>query len=79
MTSVATFAVSQTAESHYSKEQPYTASLSTSQKITGRDSGKDVRHIEIDLADSGITYQPGDALGVWYETVHSWLMPYSIA
>lgn len=67
VTSVATFAVSQTAESHYSKEQPYTASLSTSQKITGRDSGKDVRHIEIDLADSGITYQPGDALGVWYE------------
>ncbi|EGQ8358362.1 assimilatory sulfite reductase (NADPH) flavoprotein subunit [Vibrio cholerae] len=67
VTSLATFAVSQTAESHYSKEQPYTASLSTSQKITGRDSGKDVRHIEIDLADSGITYQPGDALGVWYE------------
>ncbi|GIB51643.1 TPA: assimilatory sulfite reductase (NADPH) flavoprotein subunit [Vibrio cholerae] len=67
VTSVATFAASQTAESHYSKEQPYTASLSTSQKITGRDSGKDVRHIEIDLADSGITYQPGDALGVWYE------------
>ncbi|TQP21289.1 assimilatory sulfite reductase (NADPH) flavoprotein subunit [Vibrio cholerae] len=67
VTSVATFAVSQTAESHYSKEQPYTASLSTSQKITGRDSGKDVRHIEIDLADSGITYQPGDAVGVWYE------------
>lgn len=67
VTSVATFAVSQTAESHHSKEQPYTASLSTSQKITGRDSGKDVRHIEIDLTDSGITYQPGDALGVWYE------------
>ncbi|EGR0628329.1 assimilatory sulfite reductase (NADPH) flavoprotein subunit [Vibrio cholerae] len=67
VTSVAASAVSQTAESHYSKEQPYTASLSTSQKITGRDSGKDVRHIEIDLADSGITYQPGDALGVWYE------------
>ncbi|PAR26599.1 assimilatory sulfite reductase (NADPH) flavoprotein subunit [Vibrio metoecus] len=67
VTSVAASAVSQTAESHYSKAQPYTASLSTSQKITGRDSGKDVRHIEIDLADSGITYQPGDALGVWYE------------
>lgn len=33
VTSVATFAVSQTAESHYSKEQPYTASLSTSQKL----------------------------------------------
>ncbi|EII3003470.1 assimilatory sulfite reductase (NADPH) flavoprotein subunit [Vibrio cholerae] len=67
VTSVTTSSISQTAESHYTKEQPYTASLSTSQKITGRDSGKDVRHIEIDLADSGITYQPGDALGVWYE------------
>ncbi|ELK1818277.1 assimilatory sulfite reductase (NADPH) flavoprotein subunit [Vibrio cholerae] len=67
VTSVTTSSISQTAESHYTKEQPYTANLSTSQKITGRDSGKDVRHIEIDLADSGITYQPGDALGVWYE------------
>jgi sulfite reductase (NADPH) flavoprotein alpha-component len=37
------------------------------QKITGRDSEKDVRHIEIDLADSGLRYQPGDALGVWYQ------------
>lgn len=54
-------------ESPWNKQTPYTASLLTSQKITGRDSGKDVRHIEIDLEGSGITYQPGDALGVWYE------------
>lgn len=53
--------------SQYNKQNPYTASLLASQKITGRDSGKDVRHIEIDLDGSGITYQPGDALGVWYE------------
>ncbi|MGY3570866.1 assimilatory sulfite reductase (NADPH) flavoprotein subunit [Vibrio paucivorans] len=53
--------------SQYTKQNPYTATLLTSQKITGRDSGKDVRHIEIDLEESGITYQPGDALGVWYE------------
>ncbi|MGP4129689.1 hypothetical protein OJE16_07910 [Pantoea tagorei] len=26
-----------------------------------------MRHIEIDLGDSGLRYQPGDALGVWYE------------
>jgi sulfite reductase (NADPH) flavoprotein alpha-component len=51
----------------YNKQNPYTASLMVSQKITGRDSNKDVRHIEIDLADSGLTYQPGDALGVWFE------------
>ncbi|ANU37551.1 assimilatory sulfite reductase (NADPH) flavoprotein subunit [Vibrio scophthalmi] len=53
--------------SQYTKQNPYTATLLTSQKITGRDSGKDVRHIAIDLDGSGITYQPGDALGVWYE------------
>ncbi|MGR5342206.1 assimilatory sulfite reductase (NADPH) flavoprotein subunit [Vibrio astriarenae] len=51
----------------YNKQNPYTATLLTSQKITGRDSGKNVRHIEIDLEDSGVTYQPGDALGVWFE------------
>ncbi|MBU0910943.1 MAG: assimilatory sulfite reductase (NADPH) flavoprotein subunit [Gammaproteobacteria bacterium] len=53
-------------DSAYSKETPYLAELSVNQKITGRDSTKDVRHIEISLADSGITYQPGDALGVYF-------------
>lgn len=55
------------AHSQYNKQNPYTATLLTSQKITGRDSGKDVRHVEIDLEGSGLSYQPGDALGVWYE------------
>ncbi len=53
--------------SPYTKEAPLTATLSVNQKITGRDSEKDVRHIEIDLGDSGLRYQPGDALGVWYQ------------
>ncbi len=53
--------------SPYTKEAPLTATLATNQKITGRDSQKDVRHIEIDLGDSGLRYQPGDALGVWYQ------------
>ncbi|NQZ89021.1 MAG: assimilatory sulfite reductase (NADPH) flavoprotein subunit [Colwellia sp.] len=55
------------AGAQYTKQAPYAAELSLSQKITGRDSAKDVRHIEIDLAESGITYQAGDALGVWFE------------
>ncbi|MDO4640186.1 MAG: assimilatory sulfite reductase (NADPH) flavoprotein subunit [Neisseria sp.] len=50
---------------HYSKEQPFTAVLSVRQKITAREAEKDVEHIEIDLAGSGIHYQAGDALGVW--------------
>ncbi|CAJ1789187.1 assimilatory sulfite reductase (NADPH) flavoprotein subunit [Aeromonas sp. 82P] len=53
--------------SQYSKENPFAARLSVNQKITGRDSTKDIRHIEINLADSGLTYQPGDALGVWFD------------
>lgn len=53
--------------SPYTKEAPLSATLSVNQKIIGRDSEKDVRHIEIDLGDSGLRYQPGDALGVWYQ------------
>ncbi len=56
-----------TAVATYSKQNPYTASLLVSQKITGRNSDKDVRHIEIDLEGSGLNYQAGDALGVWFE------------
>ncbi|EML1936647.1 NADPH-dependent assimilatory sulfite reductase flavoprotein subunit [Providencia stuartii] len=53
--------------SPYTKTAPLTASLLVNQKITGRGSLKDVRHIEIDLGDSGLRYQPGDALGVWFD------------
>ena len=56
-----------TAHSQYDKFNPYLATLSTNQKITGRDSTKDIRHIEISLEGSGLSYQPGDALGVWFD------------
>ncbi|RLM11464.1 NADPH-dependent assimilatory sulfite reductase flavoprotein subunit [Gibbsiella quercinecans] len=64
---LASGAIDQIDSSPYSKEQPLTATLSVNQKITGRGSDKDVRHIEIDLGDAGLRYQPGDALGVWFE------------
>lgn len=51
----------------YTKDAPFSAHLLVNQKITSRQSLKDVRHLEIDLADSGLRYQPGDTLGVWYE------------
>lgn len=50
----------------YTREHPFPATLSVRQKITGRHSNKDVEHIEIDLSGSGLTYQVGDALGVWF-------------
>jgi sulfite reductase (NADPH) flavoprotein alpha-component len=65
--SVVSLPVAGSASSQYNKKNPYAASLSVSQKITGRDSAKDVRHVEIDLGESGIQYQAGDALGVWFE------------
>lgn len=55
----------------YTKKAPYTATLIESQKITGRDSIKDIRHIEISLEGSGISYQAGDALGVWFKNATS--------
>ncbi|HDL7826214.1 TPA: NADPH-dependent assimilatory sulfite reductase flavoprotein subunit [Yersinia enterocolitica] len=60
-------AVDEITSSPYSKAAPLTAQLSVQQKVTGRNSEKDVRHIEIDLGDSGLRYQPGDALGVWFD------------
>ncbi|VEJ21028.1 assimilatory sulfite reductase (NADPH) flavoprotein subunit [Neisseria animaloris] len=49
----------------YTKEKPFTATLSVCQKITARNAEKDVQHIEIDLSGSGIRYQAGDSLGIW--------------
>ncbi|MEE3652366.1 MULTISPECIES: NADPH-dependent assimilatory sulfite reductase flavoprotein subunit [unclassified Brenneria] len=60
-------ALDEITSSPYSKESPLSALFSVNQKITGRNSEKDVRHIEIDLGDSGLRYQPGDALGVWFD------------
>ncbi|MDA0796904.1 MAG: assimilatory sulfite reductase (NADPH) flavoprotein subunit [Proteobacteria bacterium] len=49
----------------YSKEKPFAATLLIIQKLTARGSIKDTYHLEIDLAGSGLSYGPGDALGVW--------------
>ena len=57
----------QSTSSEFTKQKPYSAELLVSQKITGRDSAKNVAHVEIDLGESGLTYQPGDALGVWFK------------
>ncbi len=51
----------------FTREAPFTAEILDNQRLTGRDASKDVRHIELSLAGSGLAYQPGDALGVWHE------------
>jgi sulfite reductase (NADPH) flavoprotein alpha-component len=49
----------------WNRQRPFHAQVLASQRIVADDSIKDVRHIELSLEESGITYQPGDALGVW--------------
>jgi sulfite reductase (NADPH) flavoprotein alpha-component len=48
-----------------SREHPFAAELLLNQRISGRDSGKDVRHLELSLQGAGLGYEPGDALGLW--------------
>ncbi len=55
----------------WSRAKPFKATLERVQKITALESDKDVYHLELSLADSGIEYQPGDALGVWANNDHN--------
>jgi len=47
-----------------SRKQPFAAEVLVNQRITGSDSSKDVRHIELNLEGSRLAYLPGDSLGV---------------
>ncbi|AHG75747.1 reductase [Mannheimia varigena USDA-ARS-USMARC-1296] len=53
--------------SKFMKENPFPATLLTNQRITDSTAQKDVRHLEFDLSGSNLTYQAGDALGVWFD------------
>ncbi len=43
---------------------PFTSTALVNRLLTAPESDKEVRHIELDLADSGITYQAGDSVAV---------------
>ena len=49
----------------FSKSNPYMATVLDKVRITGRDSDKEVYHIELSLEGSGIEYEPGDAVGIF--------------
>ena len=51
----------------YDRKHPYRAMLLESMPLNGAGSGKDTRHVVLDLKGSGITYKAGDALGVYPE------------
>jgi sulfite reductase (NADPH) flavoprotein alpha-component len=54
-----------TANHEWTRQRPFQAEVQRLQKITGLESARDVWHVELSLAGSGIRYEPGDALGVW--------------
>jgi sulfite reductase (NADPH) flavoprotein alpha-component len=48
----------------YSRKNPFRATVIDKVKITGRTSDKEVYHVELSLEGSGITYEPGDSVGI---------------
>ena len=52
------------APSAFGKRNPFDAAVLENIVLTGRGSTKETRHIELSLEDSGLNYEPGDALGV---------------
>ncbi|GAA4772076.1 assimilatory sulfite reductase (NADPH) flavoprotein subunit [Stakelama sediminis] len=48
----------------YDKRNPFSATMLDNIAIVGRGSTKETRHVEFSLEGSGLTYEPGDALGI---------------
>jgi sulfite reductase (NADPH) flavoprotein alpha-component len=57
----------QVADSAYSRTNPFKAEVLENINLNGRGSNKETRHLELLLEGSGITYKPGDSLGVYPE------------
>lgn len=49
----------------YSRRNPFPSTKLADIVLNGRGSSKEVHHIELSLAESGLTYEPGDSLGVY--------------
>lgn len=52
-------------EIRYNRDNPFPAPILAIKKLTREGSAKDVRFVALDLTGSGITYDVGDALGVF--------------
>lgn len=52
------------ARSGWTRKNPFVAEVPVNRLLSGAGSDKEIRHYEFALADSGIAYEAGDALGV---------------
>ena len=49
----------------YDRQHPFRAKVLDKIKLSGRGSGKEVYHLELLLRNSGLTYEPGDTVGIF--------------
>jgi sulfite reductase (NADPH) flavoprotein alpha-component len=49
----------------YNRKHPFGATVSKKINLNGRNSSKETIHLELDLSNSGLRYEPGDSLGVY--------------
>ena len=49
----------------WSRERPFPATVESAFRLTTPESDKDIHHVTLSLAGSGLQYEPGDSLGVW--------------
>jgi sulfite reductase (NADPH) flavoprotein alpha-component len=49
----------------FTKQNPFPAKLLDRIKLNGKGSGKETFHIELSIENSGLKFEPGDALGVY--------------
>lgn len=57
-------AVPAPAKSKWNRKNPYPSDVAVNRLLSGQGSGKEIRHFEFALGDSGIEYTAGDALSV---------------
>ena len=58
---------SQKVESVYSRTNPFKAEVLENLNLNGRGSNKETRHLELSLEGSGLSFKPGDSLGIYPE------------
>jgi sulfite reductase (NADPH) flavoprotein alpha-component len=51
----------------YSRTNPFKAEVLENLNLNGRGSNKETRHLELSLEGSGLTFEPGDSIGIYPE------------
>ncbi|PIC71023.1 sulfite reductase [NADPH] flavoprotein alpha-component [Sporosarcina sp. P17b] len=57
--------VETTSSTQFSRTNPFKAEVLENINLNGRGSNKETRHVEISLEGSGLTYEPGDSVGIF--------------